>query len=335
MMKKSLLALLISSVFVLSACNEKEVQALQEKLQQSEQAISQLNQDLAKSQQDLTAFKAESEQKLAELEKAKQDFPSLKVEIEPLFSKQFSYNPPKTADEYRDEVNVYYFISTAKTGIEWLDNLLMRQVWLSYRNAPQNESAAPNPNSVTGKEKTEVLAHLEKNYQESVQMVKSEPISGVSEMAETYYVGQRDNILTFTLSYYSYSGGAHGMNSTSYIIIDTNKKAVIKLDDIMTKANQTKAKALLWEAYEQEAGVDENGKKVETFTAKADFELIDNFYFDDNGIVFVYPPYAIASYAEGVRTLGLSWYEANKLLKPEYQRTKKDGIDLAPENPMM
>ncbi|MDQ6569301.1 MAG: hypothetical protein Q5536_05955, partial [Haemophilus parahaemolyticus] len=58
-MKKSLLALLISSAFLLSACNEKDTQALNEKLQQAEQTITQLNQDLAKSQQDLTALQAE------------------------------------------------------------------------------------------------------------------------------------------------------------------------------------------------------------------------------------------------------------------------------------
>ncbi len=79
-MKKSLFALLISSAFLLSACNEKDTQALNEKLQQAEQTITQLNQDLAKSQQDLTALQAEQSKLQAQL-------PALDVTIEPLFSK--------------------------------------------------------------------------------------------------------------------------------------------------------------------------------------------------------------------------------------------------------
>lgn len=333
-MKKSLLALLISSVFALSACNEKEVQALNEKLQQSEQTIAQLNQELAKSQQNFTAFKTENEQKLAELEKTKQAFPTLNVEIAPVFSKMETYKVPKSADEFRTEASVFYFISAAKTGYDWLDNLLMRQLWLSFREAPENEKTPPSANAVTGKEQAELLALLEKSYKDDVDMIKSEPISGFSNTLETYYIGQRDNILTFSISHYNYSGGAHGLYGTNYVLIDTNKKSVISLDDIMTKANQTKAKALLWQAYEREASVDENGK-VETFTAKEDFEIVDNFYFDANGITFVYPPYALGSFAEGEKTLTLTWCEANKLLQADYQRSKKDGIGLAPENPLL
>ena len=56
-MKKSYLALFAASIFLLAGCNEKETQALTEKLQKAEQTITQLNQDLAKSQQDFTAYK--------------------------------------------------------------------------------------------------------------------------------------------------------------------------------------------------------------------------------------------------------------------------------------
>lgn len=328
-MRKSLITLLISSVFMLSACNEKDTQAFNEKLQQAEQTIAQLNQELAKSQQNLTAYKAESEQKLAEVEKVKEKLPALEVEIVPLFAKRETIKLKPSAAEYRQEFKINYFISTAKTGLEWLDNLLVRQLWLNYVPAAVNDSAkTQDPNQVTGKEKAELLTLLEKAYQEN--LAQNDGI-GYSDTAETSYVGQRGNIATFSQAFYSYSGGAHGMYYTKYLVIDTHKKTLLTLDTLMAKDNQAKAKALLWDEYVRSSPVNEEGKN-ETFTDKADFYLADNFYFTEYGITFVYPPYALGAFAEGEKELTLPWFEANKLITTEYQRTKKDGFGLMPED---
>lgn len=49
------------------------------------------------------------------------------------------------------------------------------------------------------------------------------------------------------------------------------------------------------------------------------FEVSQVMYFDKKGIVFVYQPYQIASYAAGMPTLTLSYDKINHLLKPQYQ----------------
>ena len=151
-MKKSLLALLISSAFLLSACNEKDTQALNEKLQQAEQTITQLNQDLAKSQQDLTALQAEQSKLQAQL-------PALDVTIEPLFSKSEQVKLPAGNDFGRTESELYYFASIAKTGLDWLDNLLIRHTLLNHDVKINHQ--------VTGTEREEALKLIEKNYQDS------------------------------------------------------------------------------------------------------------------------------------------------------------------------
>lgn len=324
-MKKSYLALFAASIFLLSGCNEKETQALTEKLQKAEQTITQLNQDLAKSQQDFTAYKAENDQKLADLEKTKNAFPALKVEIEPLFSKSQKVKPKEQT--YFEEGQVNYFISIPKTGFEWLDNLVIRKLWLDY----SPEDAKQDPDKVTGNEKAQLLKAFEKDFNDSLAEVRDGPVSGMEVSAELRYLGQRDNIVSFSVFNYSFSGGAHGLFATTYINIDVDKKSIITLDKLMTKANQTKAKALLWDAYLLESPVDENGKR-EPFTAKADFDISNQFYFTNDGIVFSYAPYELGPFADGEKTLTLPWYEVNNLIAKEYQRTKKDGFDLIPSS---
>lgn len=316
-MKKSLLALLVSSVFLLSACNEKETQALNEKLQQAEQTISQLNQDLAKSQQDLTALQEQQSKLQAQM-------PALNVEIVPLFSKVEKIKLSGVQEGSENEL--YYFTSIAKTGFDWLDNLLIRNTLLKKEGKINNQ--------ITGTEKEEALKLAEKSYQEAKAEVSE--IAGMSfrDASQMAYAGQRGNIATFIQAWDGYTGGAHGMYSTNYLNVDLTKKTVISLDSLMSKAHQDKAKALLWNIYLEKTRMDAQDEKAEPFTAKADFELADNFYFSEQGIHFVYPPYALGPYAEGEITLVLPWSDANKLVSNEYQRTKKDGVDLAPEDPL-
>ena len=85
---------------------------------------------------------------------------------------------------------------------------------------------------------------------------------------------------------------------------------------------------MLWEIYQNEYRGD-NGERQEPFTVKADFYLSDNFYFSKDGIVFVYPPYAIGPYAEGEKELSLSLYddEVKALLTPAFKFLGKSYVE--------
>lgn len=309
-MKKSLLSLLISCAFLLSSCNEKDTQALREKLKQAEQTITQLNQDLAKSQQDLTALQTQ--------------IPALNVEIEPLFSKSERIKLPVGNDFGRTESELYYFTSIAKTGLDWLDNLLIRNTLLSNDGKVNNQ--------VTGMEREEALKLIEKNYQDSKATLQEYGDIAIRDSSQITYVGQRDNIATFIRYWDSYTGGAHGLYGTNYLNVDLNKKTMISLDSLMSKAHQEQAKAILWNRYLEKTRMEAQDAKAEPFITEADFDLVDNFYFSSEGINFVYPVYALAPFVEGEVTLTLYWNDANKLVSTDYQRTKKDGVGLTPKD---
>lgn len=324
-MKKTFLALLISSCVALTACNEKENGALNEKLQQSEQVLTQLKSELAKKEQELTALQSE-------VAKKNGSFPSLNVVIETFFNKSetIKFNQKPQDDQAILSATLSYFVSLPNTGIDWLDNLLARKMLISYAVSREENPKQFDPNKVTGNEKAELKKLLEENYAESLAELKEGATLALEKAGETLYIGQRGNIVTFIQPHYTYSGGAHGMYATDYVNVDVVKKRIIQLDDLVPKAKQKDLKEWLWMAYEDRTPLDENGHR-EFFTKKEDFTVSDNFIFTEDGLKFVYPPYVLGSFAEGEIGLTVPWYSVNELLAPEYQRTKKDGYNLAPE----
>lgn len=310
-MKKSLLALFIGSAVILSGCKDEQLNA---KLLDTEKQVAQLEAKLQQTQSQLA-------QKEAESEKAQQTFPALQVEIVEFFNKSTVIKHKKDPNDefFREETPVSVFVSVAKTGVEWLDNLLLLNML--------DEKDRANLQDKNAIEKA-LMSRFEKNYQELLQAAKEDKQIGLHFSLNTDYFGQRNNIATFTQMDYAYTGGAHGTHYTKYLNVDINKKVVIRLDDLISAQNQAKLREILWETYRSER-LDENGNFV-GFVEKSDFFVSEQFYFTPNGIRFVYPLYSIGPYAEGEVELTTSFYEVNELLNPAYQRTKKDGFGLDP-----
>ncbi|MGX2970250.1 DUF3298 domain-containing protein [Ursidibacter sp. B-7004-1] len=332
-MKKSLIAMLISSVLILTACEDTN---LPQKVFEAEKKIVQLETDFKKSQTDLTAtteelnklkseyetLKGEYFTAKTELDKKLDGFPALQVEITPIFNKSETVKHPKDpADEYyREETGVSVFASLATTKVDWLDQLLLKEAF-KYVQA-ENETV---PTELT---QEIIKERLEKDYSELVAEAKEDRPIGLSYSLESSYFGQRNHIATFTMVQHTYMGGAHGMYSTRYINVDANTKAVIQIDDLISPKNQAQVKELLWQNYRNDR-LNEQGQ-YDGYAKKEDIEISENFYFASEGIYFVYAPYHLGPFAEGEVKILLDWYSANKLINSPYQRTEKDGYGLNP-----
>lgn len=305
-MKKSLLTILIASA-LLSACNEKET-ALSQKIQENEQTITQLKTDLDAAQSELSRLRTETE-------KSKNTFPTLNTMPEVLFDKTETVKPQQNTTEEQqeeaiaaEEANLTFNVSTITTGVQWLDNLLLDSL---INNVLPDDSKASNGQD----RKAVLLTLLENHYQSDQKLLKEGGAIAVEYSVNIDYLGQRNNIAAFVLFQYSYSGGAHGMHYSKHINVDTNSRKVLTLDNIVPKEQQAALKTLLWKAYLESL---QKGEKP--FVAEKDFTVSAEFYFDINGLNFVYPPYAIGPYSEGEITLMLSWNEANQILNNEFQR---------------
>jgi hypothetical protein len=125
------------------------------------------------------------------------------------------------------------------------------------------------------------------------------------------YLGQNGIFATFLLHSYNYNAGAtHGLYHDEYVNFDLNEQKRIALQDLLiTGMERQFADAL----YEQNAlWLQNHGVAAETL------QLSDNFYFDQKGLVMVYPLYALAAYSEGMTKLSLPYERLHKWVKPEY-----------------
>ena len=292
-MKKLFIAVLVAGVMGLTACHDKDTQKQTE-------TIAQLNEQVATLQKQVTDL-AENQM--------------IRVEPEVLFQK--TEKMPSSMSEGNDQEwhQVKFDITTLKTSSDWLTELLLNEVIKRF-GVDQN---------IKIDNKQQFIEFLQHNMADALKEAKEYEMSAYETQMLTEYLGQRENIATFTIFSHNYTGGAHGLYGTDFVLVDLKKKAVIKVEDIFVKSAQDKLKSLLWERYRNQYR-NEQDELIEPFISKDDFYVSENVYFSREGITFVYPPYALGSYAEGEKELTLSFYENDlkSILTPEFQFLAKD-----------
>ncbi|WP_314866401.1 DUF3298 domain-containing protein [Aggregatibacter kilianii] len=298
-MKKLPIAALIAGSLTLTACDDKEKNALIEQTQTQAQMIEQLNTQVDTLQKQVVDL-AENQ--------------AVHVEPEVLFEKSETIKfDNKSPDSYAPEsAEAKVSVKTLKTNMDWLTDLLVNELIRQFTAEGK----------VKIENKQQFVEYLQTLYADSVKEVKEFELIGMTTNFDVKYLGQRENIATFTIGYYGYSGGAHGMYSTQFLNIDLAKKALLDIDDVINPDQHDKLKELLWETYS-------NASNNETFTPKSEFYVEKDFYFSHDGITFVYPPYAIGSFAEGEKKLTIHWGELkeNKLLTPHFQSLTQHVVE--------
>lgn len=286
--------MLISSAILLAGCDDKETQT---KLQQAEQTITQLQTELAK---------------------VRSEIPVIFAKEITLFDKTEEFQNPNKSDEYITESVASMQITAVETNESWLNDLLYNQMLDSDFRLDDKAKEQEIKQIQDPKVRLQArLAYLYDEARKSSQAFETR----TNVFRETLrYVGQRQNILTFTQDLYTDGGGAHPLSWRNYINIDMTKKENISLTMAFGHENLGKLSELLWQEYAAyNAEVNNNTDENTFFVQKADFDITTNFYFHSDGITFVYPPYLIGPYAAGEIQLSLSWDSIRDLLKPEYR----------------
>jgi hypothetical protein len=126
-----------------------------------------------------------------------------------------------------------------------------------------------------------------------------------SESSEQVYYNQND-ILIVANRYYTYEGGAHGMYGCTYLHHDLQKNKEITLEDVFIKDYQKILTPLLLK----------KSKELNIPLLSDTIEPTENFLLSSKTITFVYQPYEIASYADGIIEIEIPYQEIKEILKP-------------------
>lgn len=126
-----------------------------------------------------------------------------------------------------------------------------------------------------------------------------------------------DNMLSISIEYYKYSGGAHGYTEIITYNIDMLTGKDLKLNDLF-KANVDYKSVIDNEIRKQ---IEALMKKDESYVGVYEFKGIDlnqKFYIQDDNLVIYFDLYDIAPYAAGFPEFNINVKVINHILKEEY-----------------
>ena len=280
-MKKTLVAALISSVILITGCQDKDTEA----------KIKQLNQTVAQLSDENTKLKEQIEKTV----------PAIFVENDEIFNQSEIIKHPKSKEDYQpEETKIEYSISTIKTNIDWLNDLLWKK--LTENEEMKNIS------------REQFVARYQTAFEEDKKEVKETPSFGISHSMWTDFIAQKEKLATFAISFYDYEGGAHGVEGNRYFTIDLTTRHILTLNDLFNEKDLPKVKTLLWEQYNN------SNKEYEPVIGVDSFNLSNNIYLDSRGVHFIYDVYEIAPYTAGEQDLLLYFWQLEELFRPEFKR---------------
>ncbi|PXZ40572.1 hypothetical protein DM482_00035 [Avibacterium paragallinarum] len=280
-MKKTFLTLSVSAVLLLSACNDKDNVKIEPKA--------------------ATQTQVATEQKT--------EFPALNVKTVDIFNKGETIEIPSNKGE-KEQASLFTYVNLAETQVAWLNQLLLNTQYkqginylkhLNQINETQESQPEVLPTILSKANLTQLFTLI---HQRSLEVAKKNGNRGMEFAVQTTYLGQKNNWVGFHNTIYSYEGGAHGIEISEYLNIDVDKQSLVTLDQLIDKKDQPAILNALWKVYDdlsKEANFNTN------YIEKTDFYISPDFYFDQDGVNFVYQPYALFPYAFGEITLTLPW----------------------------
>ena len=215
------------------------------------------------------------------------------------------------------EIEVKYL----KTNQNWLNEIVNRRI----NNIAINSQPSDKPINKATSTKAAKLAiddftkaqfeDLPADVPWSYQLTVMPEYLGHIKLGDTKQ-SQTEDFELFEINSYVFTGGAHGMPLSEYLIFDPSSKQQVKLDDMLQKGKKARFKALAYESYKAWVKtVDEDVKKYEQSWP---FTLNDNITLTDKGIDIRYSHYAIGPYAYGMPVLSIPYTKLDGIIKPRF-----------------
>lgn len=123
-----------------------------------------------------------------------------------------------------------------------------------------------------------------------------------------------ENILNIEINHYSFTGGAHGYAGLRSLIFDTKTGKKIPNEKLFKDWKLFKAFAETKFRNQYKIPRDQPINSTGMFFENDVFQVAQNIFFTNEGILLHYNPYEIAAYVDGSRDLLIKYDEANDYL---------------------
>lgn len=171
----------------------------------------------------------------------------------------------------------------------------------------------------TDKYVSDYLKDLEPMYQKDEQEKED---NATMEAWYSYYKGieghvqlYTNNLLIYRIDYNEYTGGAHGIYSSTFLNMDLRTLSPIRLEDLFVSEYSEDLTDLLWNQLMADNKVTTHQELQDMgYATTGDLEPTENFYLSKEGITFYYNVYEIAPYVMGPVKITLPYEVMQHLL---------------------
>lgn len=230
--------------------------------------------------------------------------------------------------KFAKSVNAEWPVTINGKKSQALNNFLVEEVFYASHNTQSFPKIPTDVNSLTSCVKHWVGYILRSNTMVNDFVVKEygapgvkdincneEPMSCWYETLDFNYSHAVGNLMFFVENGDSYYGGAHNTFASNYLAFDAALDKPIRVTDIVT--NLRKVRRML-------PSYDKRDKDVKWWDNIGEQE-ITNFYIKDGKMVFVFAPYAVGPFSDGIVEvpIPLKTLKAKKLLTPYGKKLMK------------
>ena len=154
-----------------------------------------------------------------------------------------------------------------------------------------------------------VIFEIEKRYTSFKEDFEDSAIKwDVNISGEVVY--KSPEIITVGLDSYTFTGGAHGNSVITLLNFNSSTGQLLTIEDLFT--DKTKLTAIVKSKLDKEINLNSSN---DSYFFSDGFKLPENIGFSDDGVIFLYNTYEIASYAQGVTEFTIPYEDIQDMLK--------------------
>jgi hypothetical protein len=131
----------------------------------------------------------------------------------------------------------------------------------------------------------------------------------ISYIRKIAIIHQNSEYVSFKLSGYDYTGGAHGNPFSQGLVFDKSEMIFLQLSDVLDTNHLKEVTQLLLNELKSQSSIplDSNIENQGFLISDELFFTSTNFFLKEEGLAFIYNPYEIAPYSSGATYLLLKY----------------------------
>lgn len=162
---------------------------------------------------------------------------------------------------------------------------------------------------------------LEQDFRQELERADDTPVGAwfsYYEMSRDEIVFNRSGLLSYTVNFENYTGGAHGAHSFTNHVVELKTGNAVTEEQIFVDDYQDRLAKLLVDKLAEQNNV-QDPKELENLGFFSIEEIFPNgnFLVDETGITYYFNEYEVAAYVVGVVKVHLSFDEIRLLLREE------------------